>query len=115
MALKGKDKYIYSELHKEFFTHITKFLNDFLEMSDIRDLGQFLVQEENKLFNRRITTFVKVSEQPKLQDLLNHVLITEPLSSELHSTYFIKRREITACYISKETKQPEIKKIKKNH
>ena len=43
MALKGKDKYIYSELHKEFFTHITKSLNDFLEVSDIRDLGQFLV------------------------------------------------------------------------
>ena len=43
MALKEKDKAIYSELHKEFFTHITKSLDDFLEMSDIRDLAQFLV------------------------------------------------------------------------
>ena len=85
--LKEKDKAIYSELHKKFFTHITKPLDNFLEISDTRDLVQFFVEEENKLFNRRITKFVKVSEQHKLQDLRNHILITEPSSSELHSIY----------------------------
>ena len=85
--LKEKDKAINSQLHKELFTHITKSLDDFLEISDIRDLVQFFVEKEYKLFNRRITKFVKVSEQHKLQDLRNHMLITEPLSSELHSIY----------------------------
>ena len=85
--LKEQNKAIYSQLHKESFTHITKSLDAFLEISDIRDLVQFFVEKKNKLFNRRITTFVKVSEQHKLQDLRNHMLITEPLSSELHSIY----------------------------
>ena len=35
----------------------------------------------------RITKFIKLSEQHKLQDLHNCMLITEPLSSELHSIY----------------------------
>ena len=60
--LKEKDKAIYSELHKEIFTDITKSLDDFLEISDICDFAQFLIEEENKLFNPRITKFVKVSE-----------------------------------------------------
>ena len=60
--LKEKDKAIYSELHKEIFTDITKSLDDFLEISDICDLAQFLIEEENKLFNPRITKFVKVSK-----------------------------------------------------
>ena len=85
--LKEKDEGIYSELRKMFFTHATKLLDDFLEMIDIRDLAQLLVEEENKLFNRRITKFVNVSEQHKLQDLRNHMYITQPLSSELHSIY----------------------------
>ena len=60
--LKEKDKAIYSELHKEIFTDITKSLDDFLEISDICDLAQFLIEEENKLFDPRITKFVKVSK-----------------------------------------------------
>ena len=36
--LKEKDKAIYSQLYKEFFTHITKSLDNFLEINDIRDL-----------------------------------------------------------------------------
>ena len=74
--LKEKDKAINSQLHKEFFTHITKSLDDFFEITDIRDLVQFFAEKENKLFNRRITKFVKVPEQHKLQDLRNHMLIT---------------------------------------
>ena len=34
--LKEKDKAIYSQLHKDFLAHITKSLDDFLEISDIR-------------------------------------------------------------------------------
>ena len=68
-------------------THITKSLDDFLEISDIRNLVQLFVEEENKLFNRRITESPKVSKAHKLQDLRNHMLITEPLSSELHFIY----------------------------
>ena len=68
---------------QRIFTHITKSLYDFLEISDIPDLVQLFVEEENKLFNGRITKFVKVFEQHKLQDLRNHMLITEPLSSEI--------------------------------
>ena len=60
-----------------------------MEISDIPDLVQFFVEEENKLFNRRITKFVKVFKEHKLKDLRNHMLITEPLSSELHSIYFL--------------------------
>ena len=36
--LKEKDKAIYFELHKKFFAHITKSLDDFLKNSDICDL-----------------------------------------------------------------------------
>ena len=50
--LKEKDKAIYSQLRKEFFTHITKSLDDFLEISDIRGLVQCFGDEENKLFKR---------------------------------------------------------------
>ena len=59
VPLKEKDKAIYSQPHKDFLAHITKSLDDFLEISDIRDLVQFFVEEENKSFNRRITKFVK--------------------------------------------------------
>ena len=92
--LKEKDKAIYSKLHKEFFTHITKSLDDFLKISDIRDLVQFFIEEENKLFNCRITKFVKVSEQHKLHDLRNHMLVTEPLSSELHYIYLSQAEKL---------------------
>ena len=85
--LNEKDKAIYSELHKEFFKHITRSLDYFLEISDICDLVQFFVEAENKLFNRRITKFVKVSKQHKLQDFCNDMHFTELLSSELHSIY----------------------------
>ena len=60
--LKEKDKAIYSELHKEIFTDITKSLDDFLEISNICDFARFLIEEKNKLFNPRITKFVKVSK-----------------------------------------------------
>ena len=85
-----------------FFTHITKLLDDFLEMSDIRNLAQLLVEEENKLFNRRITKFVKVSEQHKLQNLRNHMYITQPFSSELHSIYLSQAEKLQHIYNSKE-------------
>ena len=75
--LKEKDKAIYSELHKEIFTDITKSLDDFLEISNICDFARFLIEEENKLFNPRITKFVKVSEhhvtsQKKKKNQLNN-------------------------------------------
>ena len=108
--LKEKDKAIYSQLHNEFFTHITKSLDDSFEISDIRDLVQFFVEEENQLFNHRITTFVKVSEQQhKLQDLRNHMLITEPLSSELHSLYLLHAEKLqhVASRKKQSTKHPE--------
>ena len=56
--LKEKDKAIYSELHKRFFTHITKLLDSFLKIGDIRDLLQPFVEVENKLLNRRITKYL---------------------------------------------------------
>ena len=108
--LKEKDKAIYSQLHKEFFTHITKSLDNFLEINDIRDLVQFFVEEENKLFNRRIAKFVKVSEQHKLQDLSNRMLITEQLSSELHSIYLLHAEKLqhVTSRTKRSTKQPEV-------
>ena len=108
--LKEKDKAIYSQLHKEFFTHITKSLDNFLEINDIRDLVQFFVEEENKLFNRRIAKFVKLSEQHKLQDLSNRMLITEQLSSELHSIYLLHAEKLqhVTSRTKRSTKQPEV-------
>ena len=80
--LKEKDKTIYPELHKEFFAHINKSLDDFLEISDIRDLVEFCVEEENKLFICRITKFVEVSKQHKLQ--------VHPIICSLHNHYPVK-------------------------
>ena len=45
--LKEKDEAIYPELHKEFFAHINKSLDDFLEIGGIRYLVEFCVEEEN--------------------------------------------------------------------
>ena len=82
-SVKRKGSSYLFQTTPKILTHITKSLDDFLEISDIRNLVQLFVEEENKLFNRRITKFVKVFEQHKLQDLRNHMLITEPLSSEI--------------------------------
>ena len=50
-------------------------LDSFLKISDIRDLLQPFVEVENKLLNRRMTKFVKVSEQHNLEDLCNHTTL----------------------------------------
>ena len=94
---------------KKIFTHSTKSLNYFLEIGGIRDLVQLFAEEENKVFNRRITKFVKVSKQHKLQYLRNHKLIKEPLFSELHSIYLLHAEKLQHVTSQKKqsSKQPE--------
>ena len=84
--------------------------DNFLNITEIRDLFQFLVEEENKLFNLRITNFVKVSEQHILQDLppiifslqnhysVNYILFVLSNAEKLQHVTSQKRQS---------TKQPE--------
>ena len=72
-------------------------------------LSSFLLRKKKKLFNRRITKFVEVSEQHKLQDLCNLMRIIEPLSSELHSIYLSHAEKLQHVTSRKKrsAKQPE--------
>ena len=84
--------------------------DNFLNITEIHDLFQFLVEEENKLFNRRITNFVKVSEQHKLQDLPPIIFSLQnhyPVSYILFVLSNAEKLQHVTSQKRQSTKQPE--------
>ena len=64
--LTEKNKCVYSELHSEFFIQIEEASENNINIAIIRDLKQYFSKIKNKLFNQRITKFVKVAEDPNI-------------------------------------------------
>ena len=85
--LTEKNKYIYPELHSEFFSQIEEAIENNIDIAIIRDLKQYFIKIENELFNRRITKFVKVAKDPDIRLLREKMRVAKYLSNELNSLY----------------------------
>ena len=91
---KEKDVVIHSELYSDFFDQIKKFLSNSISISDIRDLVEKFMVEENPLFNRRITKFIKVVKQSDIRDLRKRMQILRTLSKDLHELYLAQAEKL---------------------
>ena len=60
--LQEKGVVIHAQTYSDFFDQIKNSLSNAISINDIRDLAEKFTVEQNELFNRRITKFIKVAK-----------------------------------------------------
>ena len=85
--LQEKGVVIHVQTYSDFFDQIKNSLSNAISIYDIRDLAEKFAVEQNELFNRRITKFIKVAKQPDIRDLRKRMQILRTLSKGLHELY----------------------------
>ena len=85
--LQEKGVVIHAQTYSDFFDQIKNSLSNAISINDVRDLAEKFTVEQNELFNRRITKFIKVAKQPDIRDLRKRMQILRTLSKGLHELY----------------------------
>ena len=85
---------IHAQLCSGFLDKIKSYLSNSISINDIRDFVEKFIVEKNKLFNRRITKFIKVATHPEIPDLRKPKQVLQTLSKDLHKLYLTQAEKL---------------------
>ena len=85
---------IHAQLCSDFLDKIKNYLSNSISTNDIRDFVEKFIVEEIKLFNRRITKFIKVVTHPEIPDLRKPKQVLQTLSKDLYKLYLTQAEKL---------------------
>ena len=85
---------IHAQRYSDFLDQIKNYLSNSISINDIRDFVEKFIVEENKLFNRRITKFIKVATHPEIRVLRKPKQVLQTLSKDLHELYLTQAEKL---------------------